>query len=58
MLLPGITNVILFKYLPIYGISIAFQNYHPAKGVFDSQWVGFLHFKDFIKDPYFFRLMI
>ncbi|WP_409346145.1 ABC transporter permease [Paenibacillus sp. MBLB4367] len=44
MLLPGIAFFIIFKYVPMWGIVIAFQNYSPFKGVTGSDWVGFKHF--------------
>ena len=55
--LPVIAYYILFKYVPMYGVLIAFQDYVPAKGMMDSAWVGFKHFIDFFRDPYFFRLL-
>jgi len=42
--LPGILFFLLFKYLPMFGIVIAFQNYSPFLGFFQSEWVGFDHF--------------
>lgn len=55
--LPVIAYYILFKYVPMYGVLIAFQDYVPAKGMMDSTWVGFKHFINFFQDPYFFRLL-
>ena len=40
LLLPGVIYFIVFKYLPMFGIVIAFENYVPYSGVFGSQWVG------------------
>lgn len=40
MLLPGLIYVIIFKYLPMYGVTIAFKNYSVFKGFADSPWVG------------------
>ena len=57
MLIPGLLNLLLFKYLPMWGIVIGFQQFHPALGVLGSKWVGFKHYIDFFNDPYFFRLM-
>lgn len=45
MLLPAVIYLILFHYIPIGGIVMAFQNYSPAKGLFGSQWVGLNNFK-------------
>lgn len=44
MLLPGIAFFIIFKYVPMWGIVIAFQDYSPFKGVTGSDWVGLKHF--------------
>lgn len=57
MLIPGLLNLLFFKYLPMYGIVISFEKYYPATGVLGSPWVGFKHFIDFFHDPYFFRLI-
>ena len=45
--LPGILYLFLFKYLPISGILMAFQDYNIIEGVFGSPWVGFKHFARF-----------
>jgi putative aldouronate transport system permease protein len=45
MLLPAIVLLMLFKYYPMYGISIAFQNYKPLLGVGKSEWVGLYQFQ-------------
>ena len=57
MLLPGMALLIIFKYLPMYGLLISFQNYQLFKGFFASPWVGFKNFQKFIDDPFFFRLV-
>ncbi|MBW7454877.1 ABC transporter permease subunit [Paenibacillus sepulcri] len=46
MLLPGLVLVIIFSYIPMIGVTIAFQNFIPLKGLFGNQdWVGFGNFK-------------
>lgn len=57
MLLAPIAALIIFHYVPFYGILMAFQNYKPSLGVSGSQWVGFKHFETFINYPYFGRLI-
>ena len=52
MMIPGIIYFILFKYLPMWGIVIAFENYVPYSGVFGSQWVGFKWFEYFFNTTY------
>lgn len=57
LLLPGLAYFIVFKYLPMWGIVIAFQDYSPFTGILGSKWVGFDNFIDFFKNPDFFRLL-
>ncbi|MCR8633284.1 sugar ABC transporter permease [Paenibacillus sp. N5-1-1-5] len=45
MLFPGVLYFILFKYLPMWGVLIAFQDYSPFSGFWDSSWVGMKHFQ-------------
>ncbi|MBP5726735.1 MAG: sugar ABC transporter permease, partial [Clostridia bacterium] len=51
LLLPGLIYFIVFKYLPMFGIVIAFENYVPFSGVLGSQWVGFKWFNSFFRFP-------
>lgn len=48
---------IVFHYVPMAGVAIAFQDYNVVKGIFGSEWVGLVHFKKFIMDPYFWKLV-
>ena len=57
MILPVVTFFILFAYLPMYGLVIAFQDFRPHLGIGGSEWVGFRHFQAFFNDPFFFRLL-
>jgi len=57
MLLPVILYYVVFKYIPMFGNLIAFQNYSITRGVFGSDWVGFKHFKDFFNDIFFWRVL-
>ncbi|WP_235885367.1 ABC transporter permease [Paenibacillus cymbidii] len=45
MILPGFLLVLIYCYGPMFGIVIAFQKFIPAKGFFDSQWVGLKNFR-------------
>ncbi|MBQ9326254.1 MAG: hypothetical protein IJ246_10805 [Clostridia bacterium] len=47
LLIPGLIYFIVFKYLPMFGIVIAFENYVPYSGVLGSQWVGLKWFEYF-----------
>ncbi|MBU5348313.1 ABC transporter permease [Paenibacillus lautus] len=46
MLVPGIILVLIFNYLPMAGLVLAFQNFKPWLGVTGSEWVGMEHFRD------------
>ncbi|MBW7456717.1 ABC transporter permease subunit [Paenibacillus sepulcri] len=54
--LPGILFLILFKYVPMWGIVIAFQDYSPFAGILHSPWVGLKHFERFFANPDFWML--
>lgn len=45
MMLPGMIFVLIFSYVPMFGIIMAFQDYVPAKGILGSEFVGLKHFK-------------
>ena len=45
--LPGIILTIVYHYIPIYGVQIAFRNYKPKLGIWGSQWVGLKNFERF-----------
>ena len=51
-----ITYFILFHYLPMFGLIMAFEKYSPVKGVFGSRWVGFDNFIQFFSGPFIGRL--
>jgi putative aldouronate transport system permease protein len=57
LLLPGVIYFIVFKYVPMWGIVIAFQNYNPFMGITGSEWVGFDHFHRLFTDPNFFMML-
>jgi len=45
MVLPGVLLAILFNYIPMAGLVIAFQDFKPWLGLADSRWVGWFHFE-------------
>jgi putative aldouronate transport system permease protein len=51
--LPGILYFLIFKYLPMWGLVLSFQNYSPFLGVFNSPWVGWDHFQRLFSNPDF-----
>ena len=56
MIVPGIVFVLLFRYYPMYGVVIAFQDFSPAKGFLNSPWVGWENFEFFFSLPDFGRI--
>ena len=57
MFLPVLAYYIIFHYLPMYGIIIAFKDFKPMKGIFGSEWVGLAKFTEFLNGPYLWRLV-
>lgn len=57
LILPVVVYYIVFHYLPMYGIQIAFKDFIANKGIMDSPWVGFKHFERFFNSYYFERLL-
>ncbi|WLP58719.1 ABC transporter permease [Bacillus pumilus] len=57
MILPGLLYFLVFKYVPMWGLIIAFQDYQPFLGILGSEWVGFKHFIRLFTEPTFFILL-
>ncbi len=61
LMLPGLLYFLIFCYLPMYGVVIAFQDFKPYLGLqnmlIHPNWVGLQHFRDFFESYYFFRLL-
>ena len=57
-LLPALALTLIFKYIPMGGIMIAFQKYNPIKGILESEWVGFKYFERFLSSPDFMTYLI
>lgn len=56
MVLPGFILVFIFRYMPMYGVIIAFQDYNVFKGVWASEWVGLKWFRLFLDNPMALRV--
>ena len=56
-LTPAILSVIIFSYIPMAGIVMAFQEFSLKHGFLTSPWVGLMHFKEFIHSPDFLRAL-
>lgn len=57
LVLPVLIYYIVFNYVPMYGISIAFKDYKPNLGIWGSSFVGLKHFRAFFNYPNFGRLI-
>lgn len=56
MVLPGVIFFLMFKYVPMLGSIIAFEDYSVFKGILGSPWVGLKHFKALFNYPDFNRI--
>ena len=57
-MLPAVVLTIVFRYLPMGGILIAFTEYNPILGILGSEWVGFDHFTRFLSSPDFMQYLL
>lgn len=57
LMVPGVVYYVVFCYLPMYGVVIAFQNFIPYKGILHSEWVGFDHFRSLFSSALFIRVL-
>ena len=55
--IPIIIWLIVFAYIPMYGLLIAFVDYVPGMSIFDCEFVGLKYFKDFVASPVFLQLL-
>ncbi|MEU8570859.1 ABC transporter permease subunit [Streptomyces pathocidini] len=52
---PGVLYFLVFQYLALFGNAIAFKNYMPFVGVWESEWVGFANFQALFSEPAFWQ---
>lgn len=57
-LMPALVITIVFKYIPMGGILIAFEDFNVIKGIFGSEWVGLAYFKRFLSSPDFMNYLL
>lgn len=57
-MLPALALTIIFKYLPMGGVLIAFKDYNAIKGILGSEWVGLKYFRRFLSSPDFMKYLI
>lgn len=55
-LLVPLALLLIFHYIPMYGVLIAFKDYRIGSGILRSPWNAFQHFKDLFATPYFGRI--
>ena len=56
LMIPGIVLLLVFAYVPMLGIIIAFKDYRNNLGIFKSKWVGFQNFKFFFESQDAWRI--
>jgi len=56
LVIPGMASLILFSYVPIYGIQLAFKTYKVNLGIWGSPWNDFAHFERIFSDPDFWSV--
>ena len=57
MMMPGMFFLLLFSYIPMVGIVMAFQDFIPAKGIMGSEFVGLKHFRYMFQLPDIFKII-
>nr|WP_245600177.1 ABC transporter permease subunit [Paenibacillus harenae] len=57
MAAPVLAYFVIFEYVPLYGLQIAFKNFVASKGIWGSSWAGFVHFERFFDSYHFWRLI-
>ena len=57
-MMPAFLLTVIFRYLPMGGISMAFTEYNPIRGIFGSEWIGLDNFKRFLSSPDFMQYLM
>ena len=57
MLITGLVYIVIFNYIPMYGVTIAFKDFYASKGIMGSPWVGLEHFKRVFRSPDFLQIL-
>ena len=58
LIAPTVAYFVIFHYLPMYGIQMAFQNFNPIRGFSGSKWVGLANFTKYVNGPYFSKTLV
>lgn len=56
MMIPGLLFLVIFRYIPMGGVILAFKEYYPWLGFAGSEWVGLKNFELFVQSSYFWQL--
>ena len=56
-IMPAFALTLIFKYIPMGGVLIAFMDYNPFRGILGSEWVGLEHFRRFLTSPDFLKYL-
>src|SRR5690625_610160 len=57
LVIPAVLYIIIFKYIPLVGMQIAFRDFKARAGFWGSEWVGLDHFKRFMSSPQFWEIL-
>src|SRR5574337_257197 len=58
MAIPGVVYMLIFNFVPIYGLTLAFKNYSVISGIGGSTWNGLDNFKTILQDKYFWESVV
>ena len=53
MMIPGLLFLFVYRYLPMYGVVIAFKDFRIARGIWKSPWAGLVNFEELFLSPFF-----
>ncbi|GAB2536502.1 ABC transporter permease [Gracilibacillus alcaliphilus] len=56
LVMPGFLFLIIFKFIPMWGLILSFQEYNPFQGIIGSEWVGLKNFKDLFTSEQFYMM--
>lgn len=56
LVMPGFLFLIIFKFIPMWGLILSFQEYNPFQGIFGSEWVGLKNFRDLFTSEQFYMM--
>ena len=57
MLIPVVIQYVIFRYIPIYGVQLAFKKFSAAKGIWGSKWIGLENFRQMLAEPGFINAL-